>query len=109
EPNVSPELDAILSPTWWELYQDPVLNDLITRARQNNTDIKLAVARIEEADALMREVGGTLFPHVDLDTSATRSRVTQLSAVPAFNQADPIRNNYIVQLGSSFEVDFWGK
>ena len=109
EPNISPEVNAILSPAWWELYQDPVLNDLVTRARQNNTDIKLAVARIEEADALMREVGTTLFPQVDLDTSASRSRVTQRSAVPAFNQADPIRNNYIVQLGSSFEVDFWGK
>lgn len=109
EPNISPEVNAILSPTWWELYQDPVLNDLVMRARQNNTDIKLAVARIEEADALMREVGTTLFPRVNLDTSATRSRVTQLSSVPAFNQADPIRNNYIIQLGSSFEVDFWGK
>lgn len=109
EPNASEELDAILSPTWWELYQDPVLNDLVTRARQNNTDIKLAVARIEEADALMREVGTSLFPRIDLDANASRSRVTQLSSVPAFNQADPIRNNYIAQLGSSFEVDFWGK
>jgi len=109
EREVNAELDAILSPTWWELYQDPVLNDLVAQARKNNTDIKLAVARIEEADALLREVGTTLFPRVDFQSSATRSRVTQLGPVPAFNQFEPIRENYTAQLGTSFEVDFWGK
>lgn len=109
QPKLSEEASTALSETWWELYQDPVLNDLITRARQNNTDIKLAIARVEEADALMREAGATLFPEVDLDAGATRTKVTQLGPVPAFNQFEPIRNNYIVQLGTSFEVDFWGK
>ena len=101
--------DALMSATWWELYQDPVLNDLVAQARSNNTDIKLAVARIEEADAILREVGTTLFPRVDLNAGSSRSRSSQMTGVPAFNQANPIRNNHIVQLGSSFEVDFWGK
>ncbi|HSH54918.1 MAG TPA: efflux transporter outer membrane subunit [Methylotenera sp.] len=92
---------------WWKLYQDQTLNDLVEKALQNNTDIKLAVARIEEADAVMREVGAALFPRVDLDAAGTRSRVTEAGAFPAFG--DNPRNNYSVQLGTSFEIDFWGK
>lgn len=109
EPTPDGELDALVTREWWELYQDPVLNDLVAQARKNNTDIKLAAARIEEADALLREAGTTLFPRVDFEGSGTRSRVTQRGPVPAFNQFEPIRENYIARLNTSFEVDFWGK
>lgn len=98
---------APISKTWWELYQDPILNDLVSKALQNNTDIKLAVARVEEADAFLREVGAALFPQINLDSTATRSRVTELGAFPAFN--GPYRENYNIRLGTSFELDFWGK
>ncbi|HWU82353.1 MAG TPA: efflux transporter outer membrane subunit [Methylophilaceae bacterium] len=108
EPEVA-QVDAAVpvSKTWWELYQDPVLNDLVSKALQNNTDIQVAVARVEEADAFLREVGAALFPQIDLDSSATRSRVTELGAFPAFN--GPYRENYNIKLGTSFELDFWGK
>ncbi|MEY3884596.1 MAG: hypothetical protein RIS87_371, partial [Pseudomonadota bacterium] len=72
-----------VSNTWWTLYQDQTLNDLITNALQNNTDIKLSVARIEEADAVMQEVGAALFPQVDLNMNSSRSRVTSVGANPA--------------------------
>ena len=38
---------------WWVLYQDPQLTALIEKAQKNNTDIQFAVARIEEADAIV--------------------------------------------------------
>ena len=98
-----------ISTTWWELYQDPVLNDLVAKARQNNTDIKLAVARVEEADAFMREVGAALFPQIDLDSGASRSRVTELGSNPAVSGFKPVRNDFNIKLGTSFELDFWGK
>lgn len=94
---------------WWELYQDPVLNDLVRKALENNTDIKLAVARVEEADAFMREVGSALFPQIDLDAGASRSRISQLGSNPLISGMDPIRESYRIQLGTSFELDFWGK
>lgn len=92
---------------WWTLYQDPILNDLVEKTLQNNTDLQLAAARIEEADAVLREAGAFLFPQVNLDTNASRTRVTEAGAFPVF--AGNPRNNYIVQLGTSFELDFWGK
>lgn len=102
--------NVAIAKDWWTLYQDPILNDLITKALQNNTDIKSAVASIEQADAYAREVGAALFPQVDLDASGTRSRSSQLtsrtSSQPGFR---PLNTNYSVTLGTSFEIDFWGK
>ena len=99
--------DAQVSNTWWTLYQDQVLNDLVAKALVNNTDIKLAAARVEEADAVMHEVGAALFPQIDLDAGASRSRISEAGSNPIIS-ANP-RNNYIAQLGTSFEIDFWGK
>ncbi len=107
EPEQGADQANQIASDWWKLYQDQTLNDLVEKSLQNNTDIKLAVARIEEADAVMREVGAALFPQVDLDAAGTRSRVTEAGAFPVFS-GNP-RNNYIVQLGTSFEIDFWGK
>ncbi|HAJ73102.1 MAG TPA: RND transporter, partial [Methylophilaceae bacterium] len=92
---------------WWTLYQDEALNALVEKALSNNTNVQLAVARIEEADARMREVGAALLPSVDLGSAAARSRVTEAGSFPTFG-SNP-RNNYNFALNSSIELDFWGK
>lgn len=92
---------------WWTLYQDAQLNALVEQAQLNNTDIALAVARIEEADAAMREVGAALLPSVDLTTSAVRNQVTEAGIFPVFG-VNP-RNTFKFGLNSSVELDFWGK
>ena len=92
---------------WWKYYQDEKLNELVNLSLKNNTNISLAIARIEEADANMREVGANLLPDVSLSADATRSRVTELGAFPVFG--DKIRNNYTFGLNTSYEIDFWGK
>ena len=78
------QIVAPISSTWWELYQDPVLNDLVAKALENNTDIKLAIARVEEADAYLQEVGAALFPTIDFKSNATRSRISKVSVIPVF-------------------------
>ena len=61
------QIAAPISSTWWELYQDPVLNDLVAKALENNTDIKLAIARVEEADAYLQEA--VSYTHLTLPTT----------------------------------------
>lgn len=102
------QAEAVQAPNdWWTLYQDAQLNALVDKALQNNTEIKLAVARIEEADASMREVGAALLPSVDLNGSGVRNRVTEAGIFPVF-AANP-RNTYNLALNASIELDFWGK
>ena len=98
-----------VSNQWWKLYQDAVLDDLIAKASTNNTDVKIAVARIEQADAYLREVGAALFPQVNLDSSASRYKVTEVGSTPVFSGVSPTRSNYNLKLGTTFELDFWGK
>ena len=101
------QANSHLSNTWWTLYQDQLLNDLVAKALQNNSDIKLAVARIEESDAVLREVGAALFPQIDLNSASSRTRATTTGATPVF--ANNPRSNFNAQLRTSFELDFWGK
>ena len=108
ESQASDAAEAMINQ-WWTLYNDEVLNDLISKASKNNTDLKIAVARIEEADGYMREVGAALFPQVNVDSSASRYKVTELGATPLFNGMSPTRSNYNVKLSTTFELDFWGK
>ena len=92
---------------WWRLFDDPVLNDLVETGLESNTDIALAVARIEEADANLRAVNAALFPEIDLSGGANRSAFSNSVASPP---APPsVRNDVRLALTSSFEVDFWGK
>ena len=110
--NTTEDQDQIavpISSTWWELYQDPVLNDLVAKALENNTDVKLAIARVEEADAYLQEVGAALFPTIDFKSNATRSRISRVSVIPVFPGLNPVRQIYSISLGTAFELDFWGK
>ena len=92
---------------WWTLYKDPTLNMLVDKAYENNTNIKTAVARIEEADAQLRETGAYLLPSVDVGANGQRSKVTAAGAFPVFGP-NP-RNSFDISLRSSIELDFWGK
>ncbi|MGI9130767.1 MAG: TolC family protein, partial [Candidatus Methylopumilus sp.] len=91
---------------WWKLYQDPILNELMEKALMKNTDINAAIARVEESDAYLKEVGAALLPEVDLTSQAARTKSTTTGAIA---NPKPIRKDYLVRLGSSFELDFWGK
>jgi len=98
---------AEIPDQWWTLYQDPQLNALVEKTLKNNSDIKIAVARIEEADAQMREVGAAILPTVSLGGNGTRNQVTETGIFPVFGP-NP-RNSYNLSLSSSVEIDFWGK
>ncbi|HNU66968.1 MAG TPA: efflux transporter outer membrane subunit [Methylotenera sp.] len=100
------QVSQTIAANWWTHYQDPILNDLVGQALVNNSNIKLAVARIEEANALANEIGAASLPQVDLNGAANRSRVTESGANEVSNNP---RNLYRAQLGTSFEIDFWGK
>ncbi len=93
---------------WWTLYRDPMLDQLVKTGLERNTDVRLAVARIEEAQALLREVDATLLPEIDANLAAGRSRSsTSTGTLPS--GAKPIRSNFLVSANTSFELDFWGR
>ena len=94
---------------WWKLYRDPALDSLVERTLERNTDIRLAVARIEEADANLREAGASFLPQIDLGAAASRSTVSTTGAVPVPSSVPVMRNNTRLTASTAFELDFWGR
>src|ERR1700694_2761475 len=59
---------------WWRVFNDPELSRLETEADAANQDIKLAVARVDPAEAGSKYARSFLFPTVSLGASDSRTR-----------------------------------
>jgi multidrug efflux system outer membrane protein len=98
-----------VGPDWWKLYNDAALDSLVAAARERNADIRLAAARLQEAEALAREAGASRFPEVTGSFSSTRNRVSQRT-VPPPQASQPLeRSQSQLVASASFEIDFWGR
>ena len=111
-PQAYPEADMgvglALPADWWRLYGDATLDKLVTSALERNADVRLAIARIEEAAALVREVNASFLPEIDVNAQASRARSsTRTGTLPPTVAAT--RNNFLLSANTSFELDFWGR
>ncbi len=97
---------------WWEVFNDPDLNALVTQVAISNQTIKAAEARVREARAMTAAARAALFPLVTADASATRSGSGGGSgrgaALASTGQVARIGNNFNVALDASWEIDLWG-
>ncbi len=94
---------------WWTLFGDAKLNELVASAFERNSDVRLAVARIEEADANLREANASFLPQVDLNAVPARSRISTTQATPLSSAVPVVRSNLRLTATTSFELDFWGR
>lgn len=87
---------------WWHGLRDPALDALLDRALANNTELKVAVARLREAQARRDEVDGTRFPTLDLFASSVRE------GRPDARGGGTV-SSHRVGLVASHEIDLWGR
>jgi multidrug efflux system outer membrane protein len=59
---------------WWEQLGDPVTTKLVGEALENNYDLKAAAARVLQAQAVLVESRGRLWPEVSYDLGRDRSK-----------------------------------
>ena len=57
---------------WWTVYKDPQLNALIAEGLAGSPDIKIAEARVKEADAQAQQSGAALLPHLSTQGEVSR-------------------------------------
>lgn len=94
---------------WWTLFGDPALARLVDEALAYNQDLKLAVARVDEARALARIADAERYPAFDASGAADRSRRSE-STASQFPPGTPVTNeNYRATLNTSYELDLWGR
>lgn len=92
---------------WRAFFTDPALQGLITAALEHNRDMRIAVARVDEARALAGIARAERFPAVDLAAQRAAS-LTPADLSATGRQLNSQR--YDVNLAvASFELDFWGR
>jgi multidrug efflux system outer membrane protein len=103
------EAASLADAAWWEVFQDPILKELIREALRNNYDVRLAAARVQEARAGFVATRSDLFPSLDYGGAAGRSNATPgLLGTPG-QQAPTTSNFYSLTLAMSWELDVWGR
>lgn len=90
--------------TWWTVFEDPFLNELIGEAEDNNRNIQVAFLRIVEARAIRGIAVGDKFPQVDVTAEASTTEPSE-SATGLTERADL----YSLGAGFSWEIDLFGR
>jgi len=78
--------------TWWERFEDPLLTSLVERAVRANLDVRVASARVREAEALEGVAGADRWPAFDAAGEALagsgRERSEALGFLALFYEVD---------------------
>ncbi len=110
--------DAIPKGAWWQVYNDPALNDYEVQLLKANQSLEVARDRLKEARSLARVATADFFPQLSADPSALRERGS--GNRPLNGQAPTIINGvrqpvlpytqsvYTIPFNLSYEVDLFG-
>jgi multidrug efflux system outer membrane protein len=90
---------------WWNVFKDPQLLNLLGEAIQNNRDLRVAVARVEQARALARVQKAQILPAVGANAAAGYGRGNL--SLPTENPVSGAL--YSVDAQISWEIDVWGR
>jgi outer membrane protein, multidrug efflux system len=97
--------DTFLTLSWWELFNDSVLDTLIREALRQNYDVRIAASRIEEARAAWKYNRADNFPRLGYEGYIQGGN---LNPVLQSGSTD-VSSSYYAAPVLSWEIDFWGK
>ena len=98
---------AVAELTWWRVYEDATLQALIREALTNNYDLRIAVARVEEARAVAMQARSRFVPSVDYNGTVSRGRNDFLGS--PFPQGGATASSASATLNAFWELDLWGR
>jgi NodT family efflux transporter outer membrane factor (OMF) lipoprotein len=90
---------------WWQLFADPVLDDLQRQLVIGNENLRFAVAQVAAARAQLAASRATLAPTLGGNVSVTRSGGVSSSSELQRGAS----NNIAVSASASWEIDLWGR
>ncbi len=95
---------------WWDVYDDPQLKAYINEALTNSWDIKIAAARVLEAEASAQIVRSQFFPSISAGADLLTARNSQKGPIPIPEGVKAQRSFGEAFLSMSpYEVDLWGR
>jgi len=102
----SPTAEATGDPRWWMRFQQPGLNALVTDALTRNRQLQAARARLDQAEALLRQQTSGLYPSLELNGRASRGKNVIFIGD---QRVQTISNQYSLSASAAYEVDLWGR
>jgi outer membrane protein, multidrug efflux system len=97
--------ESLGNEKWWEVFQDPVLQQLIRTALEQNYDLRIAASRVLQAQAQLGITRANQFPTVSAGAEAFSQRNPKISSsFPSYEA-----NAGEVDLAVVWNLDFWGK
>ena len=99
--------DAQSRGQWWEMFSDPVLDDLEARAERANPGLAAAVAAYDQARAFAAQARAGLVPEIDGGATAQRTRRSDNQPLRV-GGPDQYSNNQ-VGVSLAYEIDLWGR
>jgi outer membrane protein, multidrug efflux system len=104
-PDAGPQTAASLGDEkWWTVFQDEQLQALIREALAQNYDVRIAAARVLQAQAALGITRSEQFPTISGGAGAINVRNPQTKLTPAYETSANQLN-----LSLFWELDFWGK
>lgn len=106
---VQPSASATPWPAerWWEEFADPQLNALVDEALADNPGLRIAQARVRQAEAQTGLADAARYPRLDGSAASTRQRYTENGAVPP-PLAGSTKTDNRLAINLSYDLDFWG-
>src|ERR1700739_540950 len=104
-PQQAAQASSLGNEGWWQVYQDPILTQLIHTAIADNYDVRIAAARVLEAQAQVGITRANQLPSASIGAdvfSEQNAKVTNL--FPAYQV-----NGGELNLSVIWNLDFWGR
>jgi NodT family efflux transporter outer membrane factor (OMF) lipoprotein len=100
--------DGMLKGKWWEIYQDPQLNQLEDRIDTTNVQLRQSMELYLAAEDQVRVARANLFPTLSAGPSISRDRVSANRPL-ALPGSTTTYNDFVISGQASWEPDFWGR
>jgi outer membrane protein, multidrug efflux system len=98
----NPDTASIANISWTQIFKDEKLQALIREAMDYNYDLRIAVARIKQAEANLLQSKAAFLPTLSVEPQYSRQKATAA-------QGGFTGNIYELSGNASWEIDLWGK
>lgn len=109
QPQVEVETTSLAEMPWWELFQDEELHYLIRTALQENKDLMIAAARIDEARGELGVTRSALFPQFGAEAAYSYRGIPSALIPGEAGDINLETNIYRIGGSLSWEIDVWGQ
>ena len=103
-PQQAPAPAGLADQKWWDVFQDPQLQELIRTALKQNYDLGIAASRILQARAQLGITRADQFPTLNAGAGAYNYRLPTTKLSHEFDS-----NSNQANASLSWTLDFWGK